>query len=264
MRGRTTGLRDMRVWHWQNELFGSMLWLHSLRLTLFVAAKPVKVPSPTAPEGLPMSTFVVAGISWFWSVAFGVMVYIKRGLILLICQLVREYVACVCVVLGANKIKYSVLQIHRSSQLIAGGRHEARQMYSRKSCHQSDIPHHPLQLQNCRQHRWVLVTSDTARHGRGVHSTECSLLLLHFTWGIAKAKCILATAVCLSIRRRIPTLLLGMAEVCTLQSALCCCYISREAYPRQNVYWPRLSVCLSVRRRIPTLLHGPGCNLGEW
>jgi len=35
------------------------------------------------------------------------------------------------------------------------------------------------------------------------------LHLLHLAWGTAEAKCILTTAVCVSIRRRIPTLLHG-------------------------------------------------------
>jgi len=48
-------------------------------------------------------------------------------------------------------------------------------------------------------------------------------LFLSFVLGVAEAKCILATAVCVS--------------AC-------------------------LSVCVSVVCRIPTLLHGPGCNLG--
>ena len=34
-------------------------------------------------------------------------------------------------------------------------------------------------------------------------------LLFHFAWGTAEAKCILTTAICLSVPRRIPTLLLG-------------------------------------------------------
>ena len=50
------------------------------------------------------------------------------------------------------------------------------------------------------------------------------LLLLHFAWGVAQAKCILVTVICVS--------------VCVSE--------------------------LSVPRRIPTLLHGSGCNLGGW
>ena len=37
--------------------------------------------------------------------------------------------------------------------------------------------------------------------------------------------------------------------------------ISREAYPRRNVYWSRPFVCVPVPCHIPTLLHGLGCNL---
>ena len=48
-------------------------------------------------------------------------------------------------------------------------------------------------------------------------------------------------------------------------------YMSREAQPRRNVYWPRPSVCLSVclsvylsvPPRILTLLHDPGVSLGN-
>jgi len=32
---------------------------------------------------------------------------------------------------------------------------------------------------------------------------------LHFAWGVAEAKCILITAVCVSVPRRLPTLLHG-------------------------------------------------------
>jgi len=40
-----------------------------------------------------------------------------------------------------------------------------------------------------------------------------SYQLLHFAWGIAEAKCILVTAVCVSVPRRIPTLLHGPSDI---------------------------------------------------
>ena len=43
------------------------------------------------------------------------------------------------------------------------------------------------------------------------------LCLLHFVWGVVEAKCILATAVCVSVPRHIPTLLhgLGLTLLCS-------------------------------------------------
>jgi len=57
--------------------------------------------------------------------------------------------------------------------------------------------------------------------------THLIIILLHFAQGVAEAKCILVTRVCMFV----------------------CVYVS---------------VSLSVPRHIPTLMHGPGYNLEEW
>jgi len=125
--------------------------------------------------------------------------------------------------------------------------------------------------------------------------------LLYFVQGVAEARCILVTGVCvcLSVPRCIPTLLhctdpdvtWGNSRGCPLvvhdwyellwqqeHSAECempasACTHSMPGYilrRRRKMYWSSASVCLSVcecvsvRGRTHTLLHGPGCNLGTW
>jgi len=44
--------------------------------------------------------------------------------------------------------------------------------------------------------------------------------LLHFAWGVAEAKCIFVTTVCVSVARRIPTLLHGPG--CNLGNCMGC------------------------------------------
>jgi len=109
---------------------------------------------------------------------------------------------------------------------------------------------------------------------------------LHFAWGVDKVKCMLVTAVCVSVPHCVPTLLHGPLVVhcwadlqfvhwfhcydkCRMQNVRECLY---SLYAWLHFVWVVdhqkcivvtrvcvcvLSVCLSVRGRIPTLLHGP-------